>query len=105
MTQKLSVAELIEQTVLEGKGRIVSTADLMFLVRAALPECEHDDEELTQLIAAIAIRNGCNISFGTHPGAELFPFEGRPVNEPRGARYDASPSADDGFPVGRRATG
>jgi hypothetical protein len=67
MTRKISAAELVEQVVLEGKGRVISTSDLTFAIREAIPDCEHTDDELAQLIAAIAIQHGCNVSFGEAP--------------------------------------
>lgn len=67
MAPRISAAELVEHAVLEGKGRVVSTSDLIFSIRRTIPDCEHTDNELTQLIAAIAIQHGCNVSFGDAP--------------------------------------
>jgi len=63
MPRRISAAELVEQLVSEGKGRIISVADAIYSIRKAIRDCEHTDEELGQLIAAIAIHHGCNVAF------------------------------------------
>lgn len=112
MSQKMSVAELIEQTVLKGSGRVVSTADLIFLVREMLPACEHSDEELAQLIAAIAIQHGCNVAFcmsclDAQPVRRLGQEAANPSLVPSSGSKTSRlpPAANDHSPDDRSATG
>ncbi len=63
MPRRISAAALVEELVSTGKGRVVSVPDTIHSIRNAIRECEHTDEELAQLIAAIAIYRGCSVAF------------------------------------------
>lgn len=60
---RISVAALAEEAIARGGNRLISIPSLVVDLRKAVPDCEHTDEELAQLIATIAISKGCNLSF------------------------------------------
>lgn len=68
---KTSVARLVEWSLTSKGKRVVSIPDIVHSIRASLPACEHTDEELAELIAAIAVRRGCDVSFKRSPALEV----------------------------------
>jgi len=66
--KKISVAALAEQAIASSGKRLISVPTLVSDIRMALPECEHTDEELAQLVSVIAVSRGLNLSFLRHPG-------------------------------------
>ena len=60
---RISVAALAEEAIAKGGARLISVPSLVLDLRKAVPDCEHTDEELAQLVAMIAISKGCNLSF------------------------------------------
>lgn len=63
--RRQSVAGMIESYVAArvGTKRPISTADVVRMIRQALPDCEHTDPELVNLIATIAVSKGCDVAF------------------------------------------
>lgn len=61
--KKLSVAAFAEQAIASRGTKLISVPALVSEIRAAVPQCEHTDDELAQLISAIAVSQGRNLSF------------------------------------------
>lgn len=51
-----------------GRGGLVSVHNAVRTIRTVLPGCEHTDRELSDLVAAEAVRAGCAVAFD--PGEE-----------------------------------
>ncbi|TKT82645.1 hypothetical protein [Aquamicrobium sp. LC103] len=64
-----AVAQVVEQYVASRKSRDlpVSTAHALRAIRTVLPNCDMSDRELTDLVAASAIKSGRTISFDGSP--------------------------------------
>lgn len=58
----VSVAALTEQAIAKG-GRMISVPSMVSWLRAMQPLCEHTDDELSHLVAIIAISKGRDLSF------------------------------------------
>lgn len=59
-----SVAQAVDTFVNQsGVGAMLSTSDGVLAVRYELPECEHTDGELAELIAIMAISRFRNVVF------------------------------------------
>jgi hypothetical protein len=59
----LSLSAAIDKYVKARHVYPVSTSDAVRTLRFLFPRCEHDDDELAQLVADSAIRNGRNVAF------------------------------------------
>lgn len=72
-----TVAGVIESYVAArvGTKHPISTADVLRTVRQALPDCEHTDRELIDIVATIAISQGCNVAFDPQIGTAGVLFE------------------------------
>lgn len=72
-----TVAGVIESYVAArvGTKHPISTADVLRTVRQALPDCEHTDRELIDIVATIAISQGCNVAFDPRIGMAGALFE------------------------------
>lgn len=46
-----------------GRGGLVSLHSAVQTIRTLLPDCEHTDRELSELVAAEAVRVGCAVAF------------------------------------------
>lgn len=69
--KKLSVATFAEQAIARAETRLISVPALVSEIRAAVPECEHTDDELAHLISVIAVSRGLNLSFVRPVGFEV----------------------------------
>lgn len=83
---RMCVAELVERSLPDRRKRLVSVPDMIYNIRREFPQCEHTDAELAELVAVIAIRRGCNLSFASPGGLGAGPSEPRLPNEPEAAR-------------------
>jgi hypothetical protein len=57
-----SVVEMYVQSRVRA-GRPVSTTEAVLAIRTVLPDCELDDQELANLIAASAVKAGQPVAF------------------------------------------
>lgn len=62
-----SVAEAAETFVLSRRaGAMISLRDGVRECRRLRPDCEHTDDELAEIVAALAIRHRRNLAFDRH---------------------------------------
>lgn len=58
-----SVASFAEQFIVGSKTRLISVPVVVSGIRQHLPDCEHTDEELAEIVSMIAINKGYDLSF------------------------------------------
>jgi hypothetical protein len=63
LKKRLSVAAFTEQAIRRGDKRLIVVPELISDIRRTIPDCEHTDEELAQLISVIAVSRSCSLSF------------------------------------------
>lgn len=61
--KKLSVASFAEQIIGDSRARLISVPMVVSGIRERLPDCEHTDQELAQIVSMIALSKGRNLSF------------------------------------------
>lgn len=60
----MPIADAIDEYVrARSNDRVVSTNSATKTVRSLYPRCEHTDNEISDLVAAAAIRRGCTVAF------------------------------------------
>lgn len=69
--KKVSVAAFAEKTIAKGSRRLIVVPALISDIRRTIPDCEHTDDELAQLISVIAVSKSCNLSFARAEGFEI----------------------------------
>lgn len=69
--KKLSVAAFAEKAIASRGAKLVSVPELVSEIRAAVPQCEHTDDELAHLVSVIAVSQGRNLSFVRPAGYDL----------------------------------
>ena len=68
---KPSVASFAEQFIAGSKTRLISVPAVVSGIREQLPDCEHTDEELSQIVSMIAVNRGRQLSYIRPRGFEL----------------------------------
>lgn len=71
MRKKLSVAAFAEQAIGKRERRLIVVPALISNIRQAIPDCEHTDDELAQLISVIAVTRSCSLSYMRPEGFEM----------------------------------
>jgi hypothetical protein len=66
----VSVASFAEQIIAGSRTRLISVPNVVSGIREKLPDCEHTDDELAQIVAMIAVSRGCQLSFVRPHGFE-----------------------------------
>jgi hypothetical protein len=69
--KRVSVAAFAEEAIATRGNRLISVPGLVSEIRSALPDCEHTDDELAQLVSVIAVSKGLSLSFVRPKGFEL----------------------------------
>jgi hypothetical protein len=69
--KRVSVAAFAEKAITSWGGGMISVPGLVSEIRKALPECEHTDDELAQLVSVIAVSKGRSLSFMRPSGLDL----------------------------------
>lgn len=69
--KKLSVAAFAEELITTGGKRLISVPGMVETLRTTYPECEHNDDELRQLVSMIAVSKGCDLAFNRPRGFDV----------------------------------
>jgi len=68
--KRVSVAAFAEQIIADSKAALISVPNVVSDIREHMPDCEHTDEELAQIVTMIAINKGRQLSFIRPQGFE-----------------------------------
>ncbi len=73
-----TVAQVVNAFVVSPRSKwIVSTADGIRMVRYLVPDCQHTDRELAEMLAACAVRQGRTVAFdGDHDAGRVTALAG-----------------------------
>jgi hypothetical protein len=69
--KRISVASFAEQIIDSSKAKMISVPQVVAGIREKLPDCEHTDEELSQIVSMIAVNRGRQLSYIRPRGFEL----------------------------------